>query len=59
LERPKNFEADKKFDKSDISNPSMVIEPVSVRLKNVERILKKRGRENVLFIDNNLYSYIN
>lgn len=31
----------------------------NVVLKNVERIVKKRGVDNVIFLDNNLYSYIN
>lgn len=32
---------------------------VSVKLKNIEKIIKRRGAQSVIFLDNNLYSYIN
>lgn len=32
---------------------------LEVKLKNVDKIIKKRGKENLIFLDNNLYSYVN
>jgi TFIIF-interacting CTD phosphatase-like protein len=32
---------------------------ISMKLKNIEKIMKKRGEGNVFFIDNDIYSYIN
>lgn len=40
------------------SNLPKTIE-INIKLKNVEKIFKKRGRDNVIFIDNNVYSYVN
>lgn len=32
---------------------------LSFVVKNIEKLVKMKGRENILFLDNNLYSYIN
>lgn len=57
---PKSPDAEDEIEEeADGSKPQKQADTFDVKIKNVDKIFKKRGKENVLFLDNNLYSYTN